>query len=118
MRPTHYRMPVIIEPRDYDRWFDAGDPARPPVDLIRPYPCRKDACLAGERPGGKCAKQRSCAFGAFGLNRACWSDLGCLLETRTVGWSSLGVYPNRHSYRQTTERMSSTWRKYDRWKDQ
>ena len=41
MRPIHDRMPVIVEPRDYDRWLDAGDPARPPVDLLRPYPAEK-----------------------------------------------------------------------------
>jgi putative SOS response-associated peptidase YedK len=41
MRPIHDRMPVILEPRDYDRWLDAGDPARPPVDLLRPYPAEK-----------------------------------------------------------------------------
>ncbi|MHB1954886.1 MAG: SOS response-associated peptidase [Sulfobacillus sp.] len=33
----HNRMPVILEPKDYDRWLDPGDPARPPVDLLRPY---------------------------------------------------------------------------------
>jgi putative SOS response-associated peptidase YedK len=37
MRPIHDRMPVILEPKDYARWLDAGDPARPPVDLLRPY---------------------------------------------------------------------------------
>jgi putative SOS response-associated peptidase YedK len=36
--PFHNRMPVILEPRDYDRWLDPGDPARPPIDLLRPYP--------------------------------------------------------------------------------
>ena len=41
MRPIHDRMPVILEPRDYDRWLDAGDLARPPVDLLRPYPAEK-----------------------------------------------------------------------------
>jgi putative SOS response-associated peptidase YedK len=41
MRPIHDRMPVILEPRDYDRWLDAGDPARPPVYLLRPYPAEK-----------------------------------------------------------------------------
>lgn len=41
MRPIHDRMPVILEPSDYDRWLDAGDPARPPVDLLRPYPAEK-----------------------------------------------------------------------------
>ena len=41
MRPIHDRMPVILEPRDYDRWLDAGDPARPAVDLFRSYPADK-----------------------------------------------------------------------------
>jgi putative SOS response-associated peptidase YedK len=41
MRPIHDRMPVILEARDYDRWLDAGDPGRPPVDLLRPYPADK-----------------------------------------------------------------------------
>jgi len=35
--PFHNRMPVILEPKDYDRWLEPGDPARPPVDLLRPY---------------------------------------------------------------------------------
>ncbi|MGA8743082.1 MAG: SOS response-associated peptidase [Terracidiphilus sp.] len=37
----HNRMPVILEPRDYSRWMEPGDPARPPVDLLRPYPAEK-----------------------------------------------------------------------------
>ena len=41
MEPVHNRMPVILEPRDYTRWLDSGDPARPPVDLLRPYPAEK-----------------------------------------------------------------------------
>ena len=39
--PLHDRMPVILERRDYDRWLDAGDAARPPIDLLRPYPAEK-----------------------------------------------------------------------------
>jgi putative SOS response-associated peptidase YedK len=39
--PMHNRMPVIVEPRDYSRWIDPGDPARPPVDLLRPFPAEK-----------------------------------------------------------------------------
>jgi putative SOS response-associated peptidase YedK len=31
-------MPVILEPKDYDRWLEPGDPSRPPTDLLRPYP--------------------------------------------------------------------------------
>jgi putative SOS response-associated peptidase YedK len=46
MQPIHNRMPVILEPRDYERWLDSssrepGDPTRPPVDLLRPYPAGK-----------------------------------------------------------------------------
>ena len=41
MEPIHNRMPVILEPGDYDRWLDPGDPTRPPVDLLRPFPAEK-----------------------------------------------------------------------------
>jgi putative SOS response-associated peptidase YedK len=37
MEPFHNRMPVILEPKDYERWLEPGDPARPPVDLMRPF---------------------------------------------------------------------------------
>ena len=30
-------MPVILEPKDYDRWLAPRDPARPPVDLLCHY---------------------------------------------------------------------------------
>jgi putative SOS response-associated peptidase YedK len=33
----HNRMPVILAPRDYDRWLAPADPARLPVDLLRPF---------------------------------------------------------------------------------
>jgi putative SOS response-associated peptidase YedK len=41
---VHDRMPVILDPKDYSRWMepaDSGDPARPPVDLLRPYRAEK-----------------------------------------------------------------------------
>jgi putative SOS response-associated peptidase YedK len=38
---VHNRMPVILEPRNYERWMDAGDAERPPIDLLRPYPAEK-----------------------------------------------------------------------------
>ncbi len=45
VEPMHNRMPAILEPRDYDRWLntspDTSDPARPPVDLLRPFPAEK-----------------------------------------------------------------------------
>jgi putative SOS response-associated peptidase YedK len=34
-------MPVILAQRDYERWLEPGDPARPPIDLLRPYPAEK-----------------------------------------------------------------------------
>ena len=41
VEPVHNRMPVILEPKDYDRWLDPGDPTRPPIDLLRPYPAER-----------------------------------------------------------------------------
>jgi putative SOS response-associated peptidase YedK len=37
MEPVHNRMPVILDPGDYDRWLDPETTERPPVDLLRPY---------------------------------------------------------------------------------
>jgi putative SOS response-associated peptidase YedK len=37
MAQIHDRMPVILRPRDYDRWLERGDTERPPVDLLRPF---------------------------------------------------------------------------------
>jgi putative SOS response-associated peptidase YedK len=37
----HSRMPVIIPRKDYDRWLSPGDPARLPLDLLRPYPAEE-----------------------------------------------------------------------------
>jgi len=36
--PIHNRMPVILSPRDYERWLAPGEPSHLPVDLLRPYP--------------------------------------------------------------------------------
>jgi putative SOS response-associated peptidase YedK len=41
MEPVHNRMPVILEPKDYDRWLDPETKERPPVDLLRPYPAER-----------------------------------------------------------------------------
>jgi putative SOS response-associated peptidase YedK len=35
--PMHERMPVILMPRDYERWLHRDDGGRPPVDLLRPF---------------------------------------------------------------------------------
>jgi putative SOS response-associated peptidase YedK len=55
MAPIHNRMPVILEPKDYDRWLDTGNPATLPVDLLRPYPAERmtawpvSACVCNVR---------------------------------------------------------------------
>ncbi len=41
MEPVHNRMPVILEPKDYERWLDPATTERPPVDLLRPYPAER-----------------------------------------------------------------------------
>jgi putative SOS response-associated peptidase YedK len=33
----HDRMPVIVERKDYGRWFDTDEKAAPPTDLLHPY---------------------------------------------------------------------------------
>jgi putative SOS response-associated peptidase YedK len=35
---VHNRMPVTLEPRDYDRWLTRDESERPPVDLPHPFP--------------------------------------------------------------------------------
>ena len=53
--PIHDGMPVILHPRDYDRWLTASDEARPRIELLRPYESesmRNDACkpIGWQRP--------------------------------------------------------------------
>jgi putative SOS response-associated peptidase YedK len=36
--PIHNRMPVILDPADYDRWLSAETP---PEDLLRPFPAEQ-----------------------------------------------------------------------------
>jgi putative SOS response-associated peptidase YedK len=38
IEPIHNRMPLVIPPKDYERWMASTDPAHLPVDLLRPYP--------------------------------------------------------------------------------
>src|SRR5271154_2410145 len=35
--PIHDRMPVILHPRDYDRWINDHNETRPPLYLLRPF---------------------------------------------------------------------------------
>jgi len=39
MEPFHDRMPVILDPENYDRWLGTDAPL--PTDLLRPYPAEK-----------------------------------------------------------------------------
>jgi putative SOS response-associated peptidase YedK len=41
VEPLQNRMPVILQPKDYDRWLTPGDPQRLPVDLLRPFPAEQ-----------------------------------------------------------------------------
>jgi putative SOS response-associated peptidase YedK len=41
MEPLHDRMPVIIEPKDYDRWLQPAEAQALPLDLLRPFPAEK-----------------------------------------------------------------------------
>ena len=37
MSKIHPRMPVILHPRDYDRWLDREETEQLPLDLLRPF---------------------------------------------------------------------------------
>lgn len=39
--PIHNRMPVILEPEDYDLWLNPGDKPEQGLHLLRPYPAEK-----------------------------------------------------------------------------
>jgi putative SOS response-associated peptidase YedK len=41
MEPIHNRMPVILAPKDYERWLQPGEPSHLPVDLLRPFPAEE-----------------------------------------------------------------------------
>ena len=41
MASIHNRMPVIVAPKDYERWMEPGDLSRMPVDLLKPYPAEE-----------------------------------------------------------------------------
>lgn len=36
--PVHNRMPVILAPKDYERWLAPAHAAQLPIDLLRPFP--------------------------------------------------------------------------------
>jgi putative SOS response-associated peptidase YedK len=58
VQPLHNRMPVIIPAKDYDRWLKPGDPARPPVDLLRPFDADKMIAWRVDRAVGNVKNDR------------------------------------------------------------
>ncbi len=44
MESIHTRMPVILHPKDYDRWLSREETEQPPIDLLRPF--EADAMVA------------------------------------------------------------------------
>jgi putative SOS response-associated peptidase YedK len=45
----HDRMPVILEPEDYDRWLDADTPIEELRSLLKPYPAERMEGVAVSR---------------------------------------------------------------------
>ena len=37
METIHTRMPVILQPKDHDRWLSRETSEHPPIDLLRPF---------------------------------------------------------------------------------
>jgi hypothetical protein len=44
MVTLHDRMPCILASNEYRRWLEPNDPARPPIDLLRPYASESMRC--------------------------------------------------------------------------
>jgi putative SOS response-associated peptidase YedK len=51
----HNRMPVIVDPQDYDRWLAAA--RRPPSDLLRPYPAAEMVAYPVSRTVNKAGQE-------------------------------------------------------------
>jgi putative SOS response-associated peptidase YedK len=41
LEPFHNRCPLIIEPKDYERWLAPAEPSHLPIDLVRTYPAEE-----------------------------------------------------------------------------
>lgn len=41
LEPFHNRCPLIIEPKDYERWLAPSEPSHLPIDLVRTYPAEE-----------------------------------------------------------------------------
>ena len=59
VQPLHDRMPVIIPAKDYDRWLQPCDSARPPVDLLRPFDADQMTAWKVDRAVGNVKNDRA-----------------------------------------------------------
>jgi putative SOS response-associated peptidase YedK len=55
LEPFHNRCPLLIEPKDYERWLAPSEPSHLPIDLVRTYPAEgmkawRVAKLQGDDP--------------------------------------------------------------------
>jgi putative SOS response-associated peptidase YedK len=87
IEPMHNRMPVIIQPKDYDRWLTPGDPERPPVDLLRPFPAEQMAAWKVDRKVGSVKNDTP----ATDRGACTHSRLSSLLSSRPDGERSGGI---------------------------
>ena len=53
MAQVHDRMPVILHPRDFDRWLDRAVTDQPPLDLLRPFPADEMEAFEVSKDVGK-----------------------------------------------------------------
>jgi putative SOS response-associated peptidase YedK len=52
MAPIHDRMPVLVAPRNYERWLDPDQKAASATDLLEPYPAEEmEAWMVSDRVG-------------------------------------------------------------------
>ena len=41
LEPFHNRCPLIIKPKDYERWLAPAELSQLPIDLVRTYPAEE-----------------------------------------------------------------------------
>jgi putative SOS response-associated peptidase YedK len=58
METIHNRMPVILAPKDYERWLEPGEPSHLPVDLLKPYPAENMKAWKVKRDVGNVRNNR------------------------------------------------------------
>jgi len=55
---VHNRMPVILEPKDYERWLTRAESEQSPIDLLRPYPAESMTAHEASRDVGNVRNNR------------------------------------------------------------